>query len=432
MRKIRNSKFEIRNLLQRNGYVTITVLILMMVLVTASYLYADALFSELAIARNNKGASVAFSLAEAGVQEAIYLVQYDEATRDTFMDTTDGSTTFTPSSPLISGGSYTFTIQNNAKASAIVTSVGTYQIGTLRTARREIKVGIAQADTPPPYPYDGGIYATGSGAGSSIADSDFWFARVNIYDGGILSNRDINFKFGLDMDIEKSVEAGDDVVNQWSTVNCNCLIEDDGDPETPQCGANPGCTPVEGAPQKSIPEIDFESYKTQAQNIPGPSPDGNQYFAKQKDFKDLIPKFGSGTFNGVVFIDGPLDVDWGRTINMDGVIAASGSITVSMGQLNVNPPSGGGPSGVISTSSVVIGGVGNLQGTGLIYAGDRIQFDASFSYTTNLTGGMIARRTWVSGFRIINLYFDSDVVNTVLANPVETPVIEINHWEEEY
>jgi|GEM_PF-851255 len=422
-------KFSIHNLdfsnQLKNGYVTIVVLILMMVLVAAIYFYAHSLFSELTIARNNKGAAVAFSLAEAGVQEAIYRVQYDSSTRDKFMNSSDGETTFSHTPALLSQGGYSVTIQNNAKASAIVTSVGTYQIGALRTARREIKVGIAQADTPPPYPYDGGIYASGSGAGSSIADTDFWYAPVKIYNGGILSNRDINFKFGTIVNVEKSVEAGDDVVNQQSTVNCSCLIEDDGDPETPQCSDNPGCVPLEGAPAKDIPAIDFESYKTQAKNQ-------NQYFTSQKDFKDLIPKSGSRTFSGVVFIDGPLDIDWARTITMNGVIAASGSITITLGQLFVNLPPGGGPSGVLSTRDVVIGTDGNFQGTGLIYAGDRTEIDSSIPYTLNLTGGIISRRTWVSGFRTVNIHFDSNVVNTTLAHPTETPVIEINHWEEEY
>ncbi len=414
----------------QQGYVSIVVLILMMVLVTATYFYASSLFSELTIARNNKGAAVAFSLAEAGVQEAIYLVQYDPDIRERFMTTTDGLTIFSHETALIPQGGYEVRIQNNAWGSAIVTAIGTYHIGTLRTARREIKVGIAQANDRT-YPYDGGIYATGSGAGSSIADSDFWYAPVNIYNGGVLSNRDINFKFGSIINVEKTVEAGDQVVNKNSTVNCNCLFEDDSDPETPQCGDNPGCAPLEGAETKKIPEIDFEYYKNIAKNIPGESPEGNQYFAKQKDFKDLIPKLGSHTFSGVVFIDGPLDIDWARTITMNGIIAASGSITITLGQLFVNVPAGG-PAGVLSSRDIVIGTAGNFQGTGLVYAGDRVEIDSSIPYILNLTGGIIARRVWISGFRTVNIHFDSDIVNTALDNPTETPVIEINHWEEEY
>ena len=97
MKKI--SKLDFLGYKSNRGYITITVLILMMVLVAASYLYADALFSELTIARNNKGATAAFSLAEAGVQEAIYLIQYDIDVRNTFLNTVDGVTFFDHPTP---------------------------------------------------------------------------------------------------------------------------------------------------------------------------------------------------------------------------------------------------------------------------------------------------------------------------------------------
>lgn len=434
----------------KKGYVTITVLILMMVLVAASYLFADAIFTELVIARNNKGSAVAFSMAEAGVQEAIYQVQHDSdagGTRDTFINTTGGTTTLPPNSALISGGSYQVKIQNTAKGVATITSVGQYTIGT-RTAKREIKVGIAQAAGSTPYPYDGTIFGSG-GAGESIADLDFWFAPVHVFGGSIFSNRDINLKFGSDVDVEGkfdpetktfsgAVQASDDItISSLSHLDCNCLINDDGDPETLQCSPPPGCSYQEGVATRSMPPIDFDSdspnsYRNRAKSIPGPSPDGNQYFTKQKDFKALIPKFGSKTFSGVVYIDEPLDIDWGRTINMNGVLATSGSITITLGQLFLAPPPGGGPSGVLSQKSFIVGTLGNFSGTGLVYTGDRAEIDASIGYTMNLTGGILSRRTWISGFRTVNLYFNTDVINTVLANPADTPVIEINHWEEEY
>lgn len=415
----------------RPSYITITVLILMLVLVAITYLFADALFGELAIARNNKGAQVAFSLAEAGTQEAIYRVQYDTTARNTFLNTTTGVTTFTHDPALIGPGAYSVTIQNSAKGVATITSIGTYTMGT-RIARREIKVGIAQATQPPAYPYDGAIFGAG-GAGESIADIDFWYASVNIYGGSILSNRDINFKFGADVNIEKSVEAGRDVTVNWpSHVDCNCLINDDGDPETPQCSTSPGCAPVEGAATKSMPQIDFDSsspnsYKNQAISQ-------GHYFSRQQDFKTdaIFPKWSERTFEGIYYIDSPLDIDWGRTMRMNGVIATSGSISVSFGQLLLAPPTGGGPSGALTQGSLTVGTIGNFSGTGLVYTGDRFQIDASIPYNMNLTGGILSRRTWISGFRTTNIYLDADVINAVLATPSDTPVIEINHWEEEY
>lgn len=416
---------------QKRAYITITVLILMMVLMAITYLFADAIYGELAIARNNKSAQAAFALSEAGVQEAIYRVQYDTVTRDTFINTANGATTFSHDPALLPQGDYTVTIQNTAKGVATVTSVGTYALG-LKTARREIKLDIAQATQPPEYPYDGGIYAAGSGGGASIADIDFWTATVKIYGGSLLSNRDINLKFGANVDIEKSVEAGDDVVKQGgSSLDCNCLINDDGDPLTTQCSPPPGCTPVEGAPAKTMPEIDFEAYKTIAKNTPGPSPDGNQYFADGDDFEDLIPLFGSITFNGVVYVDDGLNL-LGETVNMNGVLAASKSIKLwAAARINLAPPAGGGASGILTQKNFEVMATSRFGGTGLIYTGDRFQH-YTMTETTNLTGGIISRRTWFWGSQTTNIYFDADVINTTLANPIDTPVIELNHWEEEY
>ncbi|MFA6493089.1 MAG: hypothetical protein WCV58_03065 [Patescibacteria group bacterium] len=415
----------------KNGYIAITVLILMMVLVSVVYLFSNAVFSELAIARNNKGAQISFSLAEAGVQEAIYRVQHDSTTRNNFINTTSGVSNFSHNPALVNNGAYSVTIQNTSRGVATVTSVGTYTMG-LKTARREIKLDIAQA-IQLIYPYDGAIYASGSGAGSSIADIDIWGASLNIYGGSLLANRDINLKFGANVNIEKAVEAGDDVVMQMaSSLDCNCLINDDGDPLTPQCSPSPGCTPLEGALPKTMPQIDFEAYKTVAKNTPGESPTGSQYFANANDFLNLVPIGGSKTFNGVVYVDDNLDINFGRTINMNGVLAASQTIDIIWGQVNMAPPSGGGASGIFTQKNLKLWGLGNFDGTGLIYAGDRLETLFSVGLTTNLTGGIIARRTWVNGFRTINIYFDSAVINTALGDPTDTPVIELNHWEEEY
>ncbi len=413
----------------KKGYVTITVLILMMVLMGATYLYSDAVFSELAIARNNKSAQAAFSLAEAGVQEAIWYVQYDPTARDKFMNTTDGTTTFSHNPALLDRGAYSVTIQNNAEGVANVNAIGKYTIGTTRTARREINVMIAQAPPNPTYPYDGGVFG-GGGAGQSIADIDFRFAFVKIYNGSVLSNRDISTKFWASVDVEKTVEAGRNVdVTHFSDLDCECLIVDDGDPETLQCSENPGCAPLEGVPSKTMPPIDFDggpnSYKNQAIAQ-------GQYFSKDKDFLDLVPKFGSETFEGVVYIDDNLTIDWARTITINGVIATSGTLKISLGQLFINPPTGGGPSGALTQKDFIVGSLGNFQGTGLVYSGDRAKFDASLLYTINLTGGILSRRTLFNGFRNINIYTDTNIINETIGDSPETPVIEINHWEEEY
>ncbi len=424
---------EMFNKMKKFGaYVSIVVLILMMVLLSASYFYAGSLLSELAIARNNKAASVAFSLAEAGVQEAIYRVKQTDSTERAQFGLQNGFSTFNHDPALLLQGGYIVEIANSGPFVAMVKSIGTYRTGT-RLTRREIRVGIAEASAN----YTGGAIFGGGGAGESIADLDFWAAAVNIFKGSIFSNRDVNLKFGANLNIESAytdpldpkvridgVQALDDVVNQNSVLNCNCLIEDDGDPDTRQCDPPPGCTPSVLPAKLGMPHMNFDYYKTLAV-LQG------QYYGSQNDFKNGFPKDSSKTYNGVVYIDGTLDIDNNRNMTMNGALASSGSISITKGQLTIAPGADG-FSGVLSQRDFIVGSEGNFNGTGLVYTSDRAEFDSSTTYSTNLTGGILTRRTWFSGFRAVNITLDPSIINNTLKNSGETPVIEINHWEEEY
>src|SRR3972149_7735177 len=146
---------------KKQAYVLISVLVIMMVMLAIAYTLADVLFSEMAIARNQKAASASFHLAEAGVQEAVWRIQYEPIARDKFLNTLDGETIFSHDPALLSGGSYDVLITNTAKGTATITSTGLYAIG-IKTAQRKIKVSVTKATTPPPYDYDAAIFTGGS------------------------------------------------------------------------------------------------------------------------------------------------------------------------------------------------------------------------------------------------------------------------------
>lgn len=414
------------------AYVSIVVLILMMVLLSASYFYASSLLGELAIARNNRASSVAFSLAEAGVQEAIYRVKQTGSSERTQFARQNGFSTFNHDPALLLQGGYTVDIINSGPYVASVKSVGTYRTGN-RLTRREIRVGIAEASAA----YAGGAIFGAGGAGESIADLDFWAAAVNIFKGSIFSNRDINLKFGANLNVESAytdpldsnirIDAVDvfrNLINQTSQLACNCLIEDDGDPNTLQCSPPPGCNPSPLAATLGMPQMNFDYYKTLA-TLQG------QYFASQNDFKNNFPENSAKTYNGVVYVDGTLDIDDNRNLTMNGVLASSASISVTKGHLTIAPGADG-FSGVLSQRDFIVGSEGNFNGTGLVYTSDRAEFDSSTIYSMNLVGGILTRRTWFSGYRAVNITLDPTVINNTLKNSGESPVIEVNHWEEEY
>ncbi len=418
----------------KKGYVTIVVLIIMMVLVAATYLYADAIYSEMAIARNNKGASIAFSLAEGGIQEAIHRIQYNEPTRNTFLNTADGTTEFSHSSALINNGSYSVTIQNSALGVATVTAIGNFSMG-LKTARREIQASIAQATMPPPYDDDAAIFSHSAG-GESTGDLEFNYATIRIYDGSLASGRDIRFQYS-DVQVEGNISREGNISGNGTSVDCDCLIEDDGDPLTTQCSDNPSCAYSTESAGEML-QVDFDSisansYKNQAITL-------NQYyesdseFFTQTGFLDDTTK----TFNGVVYIDGKLDLDENKILIMNGVLAGSGTINIGGNANNshanatvqINSPGANQASGILSTHDVIVKKRGNLNGTGLIYSGTKVHLYNS-SEVIDLTGGILTRRLLVTN-RSLTIHFNADIINWALDNPSGTPVIEINHWEEEY
>jgi hypothetical protein len=305
----------------------------------------------------------------------------------------------------------------------------------LKNARREISVSIAQA-TSNTYDEDGAMYTTSAG-GESTGDIEFSDAIVVIDNGGsIRSGRDSRI-VNSNLTIEGDFKVDRNLATTGSTINCNCLIEDDGDPLTPQCSDNPGCG-FQVVPSGEMPMIDFDSeslnsYKSRAIA-------DNQYFENDNDFFTQTG-FDPGTtktFSGTVYIDSPLILQDNRTLIINGVLATAGTITIGKtsaaglanGIITINSPGSSQPSGVVSQHDIIINKYGNLSGHGLVYSGTKVDLGPSTN-AIELTGGILSRRIIISS-RIITIHFSADIINWTINNPTETPVIEINHWEEEY
>lgn len=428
-----------KNLISKKpAYVTITVLILMLVLVAITYLFADAIYSELAIARNNKGAQAAFSLAEAGVQEAIYRVKYVSEYTNFFLSNpssnpSENIKSFSHNAPaLINNGSYTVSLEKTAKGVAMITSDGEYTMG-LKKAHREIKLNIAQAYTAPPYNDDAAMFTDAQA--SATGDLTFSKSTVNIYDGGLTAGRGLTLQHGSAVTVEKAVKYVNNYDSKQSSVlKCECLFSDP-DPlnPPPDCSSAPICNPqVIPSENVTIPTIDFDAYRTKA--------DLEHHVYSSAEFLSLIPLGQSTTLEGTFFIEDPqLIIDGNRNVTINGVLIVSsgnnGSINIgsnsgSTTTLTINQLSDGGAAGILAYSKITIDEKSNFSGTGLLYAGEGVDINSSSS-SINLTGGILSRRITV-GERIVNIHFDKDIINTTLSNPNDTPIIELSHWEEEY
>jgi len=423
---------------KKPAYVTITVLILMMVLVAITYLFADAIYSELAIARNNKGAQAAFSLAEAGVQEAIYRVKYEGEYTNFFLsipssNPSDNIKSFLHNPPaLINNGSYNVSIQKTAKGVAMITSIGEYTMG-LKKAHREIKLNIAQAYVAPPYNDDAAMFTDAQA--SATGDLTFSKSTINVYDGGLTTGRDLTLQHESVVTVEKSVKYVKSYISKHSSVlKCECLFSDP-DPlnPPPDCSSASICNPqVIPSESVTIPTIDFDAYRAKA--------DEEHRIYSSSEFLSLIPLGQSTTLEGTFFIEDPqLTIDGDRNVTINGVLIVysgnSGNINIgsnsgSTTTLTINQPPGGGAAGILAYKKITIDEKSNFSGTGLLYAGEGVDLNSSPNQI-NLTGGILSRRITV-GERTVNIHFDKDIINITLSNPNDTPIIELSHWEEEY
>jgi hypothetical protein len=402
--------------LKLKGYVTIVVLILMSVLVAVSYLYADALFSELAIARNNKGSTVAFALAEAGVQEAIYKVRYDPGIKAHFL-TGSGSDILPLKPALINNGSYKVTLIYTNPATATIESTGFYQMG-LRTAQRRITENIDQATLPLIWDIGAAIFTSPGSAPNNLTNIDLKNAKtIRIYNGGIFSGLDLNTKNVTNIAAEGRIRSMG-IIDSQGTKNCQCKIADDNDPSTPQCFNNPdyGCQ-VEphsslSDPENGTPPSGSADYKLQAISA------GTCYNGVAPCNK---PFPTSSTLTGIIYVEGGLEINHDLTIN--GLLVTSGNLDVKA-VLTVNK-TGDEPSGIIVDPGNFYS-KRTLNVTGVIWVAQSIYVNNG---DINLTGGIIVHDIYINNSSTI-IHYDPQVINETLKPTSQ--VIELKHWEEEY
>lgn len=432
---MKNLKEKLKKPTKSNGYILVPVIVILSVILFLTYFIIDNLISELAISFNQKGASISFNLAEAGVQEAIWRIQNNSTTKSTFLNTTNGVTSFSHPNALVSNGSYSVTIQNTARAAANITSTGLFQMGN-KTAQRKIIVKVTKAATPPPYNYDGAIFTGGSTGEEDITinnatlnvtgsrlvddDNDPQTPEVSQPWGSLLGNRDIWFTDST-VNVSKDILANRQVRNIDSSITAGGTVND-------YAGQN------FDMPAIDISSSSASSYKSLAQAQ-------NHYYTNSQ-FQNLLDA-NNVSLTGIVYIAGSqgIVIKDNRSLTINGMIVSEGSIDIGSsnkkGTLTINHIDGQ-PSGVITLSKLTVWDNGTFNASGLIYIGDRFSFDPydtknPSTATINLIGGILCRRIDGNGPRTLNINFSQDYINEgLIANSNETPVIQTQHWEEEY
>ncbi len=395
---------------QRKGFVIILVATIMTALLFLTGYFLEQSTSEIKISKSENTATKSYYLAEAGINEAIYRLKNNSDWRIKFLAGSLINETFTRNNVFDTQGSYTITANSLTPALADITATATYNLGN-QQARRVIKTRLARA-TNPVFNWSQSFYAGGVGGQQN---GNLTVERNCTVNGGILhanQNLKVTSKSKFTVNNAQVTSSNNIIVNSGSSLVLN------------------NSTRQEGLPLVAMPQVDFDSasplsYKNRANQI---------YTATQ--FASLP---GNTILNGITFISG--NAVWNnKNLTINGLLVSSGSITIDLEDdkiLTINSHASG--SGILSKKSLVINAEENAQINinGLLYSTSFFDMVFEDSASFDLTGGIIGWHINLDGddTGVCVITYDESLVLTPLDpvyNSGDSPIIEVNHWEEQY
>jgi hypothetical protein len=369
--------------------------------------------SEVRIANSEQQATSAYYLAEAGANEAIYKLKNDATWKSKFLTGTFTNETFSRSNLFGGTGGYTVTAESSGNALVDITVTATLSAGG-QQSRRVIKTRFTRA-TNPANTWEQSIFG---GDTSTQQNGNVTVSRNCTVNGGTLQANQ-NFKVTNHATLtvnDAAVQANNNIiVNGGGSLVLN------------------NSTQTEGVPALAMPQIDFDSSSaTSLKNR------ANQVYTSAQ-----FAALPSGTtLNGVTYVAG--NANWSnKNLTIAGILAASGDISITLTSgysltINAGDPQNGG-SGLLGKNNItatVTGG--NLTINGLVYAVKDLNIVAKSTPTVAITGGVLGFHLNVgdndtSGS--CSITYDAPLASSPLdpaLNGNESPIIQVNHWEEEY
>ncbi len=440
---------------QEKGVVLIVSVLILGVLLTLGAYFLTFTLTESRISKSQIAGIQDYYLAEAGVNEAIWKLKNDPEWKSNF-ETFPWSANFSRSGNLLSGSSYQVQIQNSDYARGQIIATSSLNLALGKAAQRVVKTKVFKAF--------GSL--TGEGAvfsGGSSENIDISASRVNIYDGDLFSNHNLDIKWLSDVNVFDNPEteilegkvlvAGNLNVSQNSTLDATATCSKP--PSLCQGDCPEGCPPN----AISMPMVDFDSgdansYKSKA------STTGSIY--TDAEFADLLWQVGQdGTLtlnNEVTYVTGSIDLKGGRRLVIDGVLVADGTVNIGevecwtnkgqkdcgYDQITITDPGVGKPSGLLTKAKINFGLYSSFQDiniTGLIYANDEAKL-VSLPRNFQIAGGLLARKVAItSAWASIDIHLNNSIIIEGIwggtkppegEKPPYSPVVTIEHWEESY
>ena len=383
------------------------------------------------IARSHAHAVASYYLAEAGLHEMIFKLKNDDAYRIPFETNPSWSTVFTRDNVFGTNESYSISAQNNLLAHAVLSATSSIALADNNTAQRVTQTNVFKAL---------GQSQIEDSAGYADGNIDITASKVNFINGSAHSNNIFKMSWWSKVNIDQELKAvGNLITILFPNITVNNGVAVSGCNPTTHVHAH-NCPPQ--AESIAMPAIDFDSE------------DSNSYknlaiavgtFYTSAAFDTLMANTQNLTLNNAVtYVDGDINVYGAQTLTINGALVAGRDFTAGKercrglrcgnNNITVNHTVGQG-SGILAKRKISFNYYNNdINLNGVVYATAEFEIKDIGSYVFNITGGLIGQKIDIINIsnNAINITHDNQILVDTLNSTTFSPVINIEHWEEEY
>ncbi len=402
------------------GFVLVTAMLVMLLILSLAIYATSFTLTERRIASSQKTSVQTYYLAEAGVAEAIWKLKNDSTWKTNFEDDPTWAVTTTRSSALYPNGSYTIHIQNTDNARGVITVTANLNLGT-NSSRRVIEAGVYKAITSTVLPGTAKYSANGIDINNS---------KLYVTNGGMFSNNNTQIMQSSVVRVNGSVRAVNNlIVNSGALLYASSTADKHDNPA-------PTSTPM---PAISVTNSnDPDSYKSMATR--------NGHIYSQTEFSNLLAanQGKTLTLNGVIYVTGSITIKGSTNLVINGALVAENSMIIGQATsdccsgsycngtyLTINRLNPTDATGIISMNGINFQScLKGMNVTGLIYTANGITF-SGLPNDVYVTGAIIGGNGLsVSSVKGIYLTYDNPIV--LGSDPQFSPIVTVDHWEEEY
>ncbi len=403
---------------QNRGVALILTILLMALVLFLSLYLINFTLTEDRIARSQSWGAKTYYLSEAGIQDMVWKLKNDNTYKNNFETNPNWTASFTRTNPFgSSNGSYTVSIANSSLAHGVITSIGTIDIGNGKTSQRIVKTYVYRAL---------GQSGVEDNCGFADGNIDISASIVNFHDGSSHSNNNFIVNGLSTVNVDTDLDAVNQYNKSWlSTVNVGGDIHSANYP--------PAATAI------TMPAIDFDSAS------PNSLKNRADVVYSQNQFDNLMANNQNLTLTGpITYVDGDVELRGNQHLTINGLLVVSRDLIVGHwlcrglrcgnNSITVNHTTGE-AAGIIAKRKINFETwTGDIDINGAVYANDQLNllsFPIGFDF--DVTGGLIARKlTITSVWQPLNINYDNTILTEVLGATEFSPVITVEHWEEEY